>query len=418
MAVISVAQAKQYASSAGFSGNSLNIIVAIAQAESSLNTQAQNVNSDGSVDRGIVQINARWHPEVSDACAYNPACAFQAAYRISNSGTNFGAWSTYTGGAYLRYLNTSQSTPTGKQWYDYPINQINDYATSYKGAGTDTPHFAVDIEAPMDTPFYFLEPGTIVKADYQAWGGEVFEQPDDKTRPQEYVYHLDQINVKVGQHVSIGQRVGLSGGQTSGGSHPTSPQFSTGPHIHFGEFTKFVDSPNGMIPYGPDPNPLLQAAQGGNVSASSDSGTGTTNNASNSLIAVNAPTPLAQKVNDILSEFPGFAGLAIALDKAEQFPGVIWYNPGSSVQIVPPGSVGTVINQAATAVFDPTDYIGSAIRSVLDTVISNTIPLLVRGTVVGIGLILVGGLIWNALDSSGIVDQVEQLAVKGAMVAA
>src|SRR5207248_205005 len=114
------------------------------------------------------------------------------------------------------------------------------------------------------------------KADYQAWGGEVFEKPD-KGGPEEYVFHLDQINVKPGQHVKAGQIIGLSGGQTSGGSHPTSPQYSTGPHIHFGEFTAYKNTENGTIPFGPDPGPLLdQASQAGLVGI----GTGGSSNGS------------------------------------------------------------------------------------------------------------------------------------------
>lgn len=102
-----MAQAIQNAQNAGFSGSSAQIIAAIAMAESSLNPSAQHTNSDGSIDRGILQINSRWHPEVSDTCAYNAACSFQQSLRISSNGTNFSPWSTYTSGAYQKYLNNS-----------------------------------------------------------------------------------------------------------------------------------------------------------------------------------------------------------------------------------------------------------------------------------------------------------------------
>lgn len=43
--------------------------VRVARCESSLIPSAINVNTDGSKDRGIFQINNKWHPEVSDEAA-------------------------------------------------------------------------------------------------------------------------------------------------------------------------------------------------------------------------------------------------------------------------------------------------------------------------------------------------------------
>src|SRR5437660_9237611 len=144
MSTLSTVQARQYAASAGFSGNAVNIIVAIAQAESGLRTDARNTNNDGSVDRGILQINSRWHPEVSNGCADDPACAFREGYRISNRGTNFTPWATYTSGTYLRYLNSNSlgGSGTAKPWYGY--GETHGYVTGYQGPATDTRHYAVD----------------------------------------------------------------------------------------------------------------------------------------------------------------------------------------------------------------------------------------------------------------------------------
>lgn len=72
--------------------------IAIVLAESGGKTDARNHNTDGSIDRGIFQINNKAHPEVSDACADNPACASRAAYKISNGGTNWHPWSTFNQG--------------------------------------------------------------------------------------------------------------------------------------------------------------------------------------------------------------------------------------------------------------------------------------------------------------------------------
>ena len=44
----------------------------VAKAESKFNPEAKNTNSDGSKDRGLYQINNKWHPEVSDEQAFDP----------------------------------------------------------------------------------------------------------------------------------------------------------------------------------------------------------------------------------------------------------------------------------------------------------------------------------------------------------
>jgi len=388
--IISVARARQYAASAGFTGSGLDTIVAIAQAESSLNTLAQGHNTDGSIDRGILQINSRWHAEVTDSCAYDPLCSFQQGYRISNRGTSFTPWSTYTSGAYRRYLTLSGgSKGTGNAWYNFPLT--HGYITGYQGPGTDTPHYAEDIGTPLDTPFFFLESGTIQKADYQDWGGEVFLKPDKPNRPQEYVYHLDMIEVQPGEHVLAGQEIGLTGGQTSGGHHPTNPRWSTGPHAHFGEFTNYTQSPIGEIPYGPDPSPLIAEAKAANITGIGEGGASPTDT---SGVPSDPKDPVAI-ARLFLTDFPGFAGIALALDELETFPGLIWYDDGNNILNAP----------------------GTAVRSIATTVIDNLMPLFFRGTIISIGLILVAGLLWNAASGSGLVQVAGQAGATAAVAA-
>ncbi len=98
--VLTVAQAKICAYVAGFRGHQIDVIVAIAQAESSLRTNA--IGPLGEV--GILQIYLPYHPSVSRACALNALCSFRAAYTISNHGTNFTPWTVYNTRSYLRYL--------------------------------------------------------------------------------------------------------------------------------------------------------------------------------------------------------------------------------------------------------------------------------------------------------------------------
>jgi hypothetical protein len=97
-------QLGELAGRAGFGSSSGAVAVAVAEAESGGRPGARHVNDDGSVDRGLWQINARAHPEVSDSCAYDPACSAQAAYAISDHGANWTPWTTYKTGAYLAFM--------------------------------------------------------------------------------------------------------------------------------------------------------------------------------------------------------------------------------------------------------------------------------------------------------------------------
>jgi hypothetical protein len=102
---------------AGFSeSGNLVTAVAVGMAESNCNPFAQYVNGptpgcpNGSVDRGLWQINNCYHPEVSDACAYAAQCNANAAYTISSQGTNWTPWATYNSGAYRNYIGQAQTS--------------------------------------------------------------------------------------------------------------------------------------------------------------------------------------------------------------------------------------------------------------------------------------------------------------------
>ncbi|MEU3756924.1 transglycosylase SLT domain-containing protein, partial [Streptomyces olivoreticuli] len=96
---------------AGWRGEALELAVAVALAESSCNPSASNTtnNTPPSTDRGLWQINNYWHKEVDDACAYDPQCNANAAYRISNGGRNWDPWSTYVQGAHLRHMGEARA---------------------------------------------------------------------------------------------------------------------------------------------------------------------------------------------------------------------------------------------------------------------------------------------------------------------
>ena len=52
-----------------------DLAVAVAKAESGLNASALNINNGGSKDRGLYQWNDKYHPEITDAMAYDPETA-------------------------------------------------------------------------------------------------------------------------------------------------------------------------------------------------------------------------------------------------------------------------------------------------------------------------------------------------------
>jgi hypothetical protein len=65
----------------------------VAYCESKFNPKALWTNKDGSRDRGPWQINDRYHPHVSDACAYDVKCSTAYAWRMfENDNYTFRRW--------------------------------------------------------------------------------------------------------------------------------------------------------------------------------------------------------------------------------------------------------------------------------------------------------------------------------------
>jgi hypothetical protein len=106
MSILSIAQLSQIAANAGFSGQSLKDIVAIAMAESGGNTQAVNSNDPYGGSYGVLQINGAHFTSgtTTKECAFDPQCSFNYAYQLSNGGANFRPWGTFTNGSYQRFL--------------------------------------------------------------------------------------------------------------------------------------------------------------------------------------------------------------------------------------------------------------------------------------------------------------------------
>jgi len=113
-----------YATYAGFTHNATNdelvTASAICVAESGgqptvyyCNPTGQDgfyppVSCSGMYDRGLWQIDNQAWASISDTCAFTARCNADGAYTISQRGTSFSPWATYTSGTYSNYLTAAQ----------------------------------------------------------------------------------------------------------------------------------------------------------------------------------------------------------------------------------------------------------------------------------------------------------------------
>lgn len=88
-------------SGAGGPGSSANLAAAVALAESAGDPRAVNRNRDGSIDRGLWQINSV-HGALS---TFDPVGNARAAVRISGRGRNWRPWAAFTSGRHRQFLD-------------------------------------------------------------------------------------------------------------------------------------------------------------------------------------------------------------------------------------------------------------------------------------------------------------------------
>jgi hypothetical protein len=137
-------QIAQAALTAGFTPGQAVLAVAVALAESGGDAHCASVNHipgssyDGTVDRGLWQINSKWS-EYPDAQVYEAVGCARAAWYISKGGTDWTPWTTFrkpTPPAYKEFLvramaavNTAQPKPKPK-----PAPVVIDPTVTYLGA--------------------------------------------------------------------------------------------------------------------------------------------------------------------------------------------------------------------------------------------------------------------------------------------
>lgn len=77
-------------------GEHAGAAMCIAGAESGWRGDAVAHNDDGSRDRGVFQINSRWHPALTDSDALDIAANIRFAHVLSRGGIDWSAWSAVT----------------------------------------------------------------------------------------------------------------------------------------------------------------------------------------------------------------------------------------------------------------------------------------------------------------------------------
>lgn len=127
MPTLSAAQIAEYAYQAGFRDSDVTIAVAVALAESGGRTDATNRNSNGSIDRGLMQINSV-HDEMPGN-RFDPLTNMRLAFAIKTRRGSWKDWATFNSGRYALYMPVAKA------------------ATANLGnGGTTTPPSAVNVD--------------------------------------------------------------------------------------------------------------------------------------------------------------------------------------------------------------------------------------------------------------------------------
>ena len=126
-----------------------------------------------------------------------------------------------------REKRDSSSPGQAKQGYRWPL-PVSGTITSYFGyrnaptAGASTYHKGIDISVPIGTSVLAAKSGIVVTASYSASAGNYIALYHGDG-VYSYYMHCSSLVAGVGEEVSAGQKVALSG----------NTGISTGPHLHF-----------------------------------------------------------------------------------------------------------------------------------------------------------------------------------------
>ena len=118
------------AQTAGFTGQDLLIDIAVDGAESGYNRLATNLNSNGTTDYGIGQINSVHAALLARGDWRNPVDNQRMAKVIHDSAGGWTPWSTFNSGAYRQWLPRAQQAIDGVQGVAGPPVQLAEPASN------------------------------------------------------------------------------------------------------------------------------------------------------------------------------------------------------------------------------------------------------------------------------------------------
>lgn len=286
---------------------------------------------------------------------------------------------------------------TQKPWYTYA--RIDNFGSIDPQPGG---YWKPDsnILCPPGYPVTALLPGVVTSVARTSWGQSVVTikiKPLNSLATHTFYEHMHSATVRAGQSVSAGTLIGYSNYQGEGAALGFG--LYSGDVYGSGQAWSILQNdlrPGGagllnpvallnsaasgqiLIPQGNYPgSPVGGSGFGGFLGGSGGSGSG-------------GYVPLLQQVHETLVDTPGFYGISLALDEAEQFPGYIdltnpieWDILGNEIQFP--------------------DLVGYG-RSVGATMTDNFLPFMIRGSIVSVGLILLMALLikvaWGPAQSA------------------
>jgi surface antigen len=365
MTILSPSQIATYARGAGFSGNALSIAVAIAMAESGGNTTAIDRDSNGSVDYGLWQINTvhGYNPSLLQQPAYNAS----AAYAVSSRGTDFTPWVTYNSGAYRRYLTSGVSVSSGTSPSQAARGASNGYPKGQCTWYADDRYHAL-------TGFYVPWSGNakdwVTAAPSYKWSVSSAPVTPSIVCLQPGVQGADPTY----GHVAVAESI-----NADGSVYASTQNWN---NITFPNTTHWTFKPGRGVSF-------IYAVTGSGASRSSGS---TAVGVSSPVSVMGFPTytTLLDQVHETLINVPGFYGMALAIDEAEQFPGYIDLTQNKELSIL----------GQDTGVQMPD--VSGIVRSVGATITDNAVPVVLRGGLLLLGIVILIALILKTADDSGV----------------
>lgn len=266
------------------------------------------------------------------------------------------------------------------------VNLNNPFHSDFEPTHGLGVQYGVGFPTPFHTSITSLSSGIVLASFYKDFGGVLLVRTSTvRGIATLYYLHMDDIYVKVGDHVAIGQVVGLSGGQVSGGDHPAG-RFTTGPHIDVG-----FNNPNFPSKLGDnfDPTPFL------NNLMRNGPGVGDVLSINDNPILSTIGTTIVktQSAGDTVASGSGpladnFAVIFGEIDKAMAFRPLIYNQQVASNPVANIPIIGGVVNAIET----PANVVGTgtALASgLVDWLGNNTVPLILRGGIMSIGMLLI-----------------------------